>query len=478
MSYEIVIGLEIHAELKTKSKIFCGCKNEFGGQPNSNCCPVCLGMPGTLPVLNKQAVIYAIKAGLAMNCCISEFSKMDRKNYFYPDMPKAYQTSQYDMPLCRDGSVEIEIDNQLKKIGIERIHLEEDAGKLIHDPNGQGTLIDYNRAGVPLIEIVTCPDLRSPKEARILFENIKSILEYTEVSDCRMQEGSLRADVNLSVRPIGKKELGTRTEMKNINSFRAVERACEKEAKRQIELLEKGLKVIRETRRWDDIKQESFSMRDKEEATDYRFFPEPDLLPIVVDKPLIDNIKESIPELPHIRKKRYINQFGIPPYDAGVITANKKISDFFEEAIKVCSNYKLVSNWLMTELLRLINEKGKTVTSLLTGKKFGEIMAFYDKGEISQASARKVMEIVCEEGEEPRDIIQRLDLKVQRDENLVEEIVEKVLNENPKAVSDYQSGKTKSFGFLMGRTMAYLKGNGDPAQVKKILTEKIQSLPR
>ncbi|NLM75384.1 MAG: Asp-tRNA(Asn)/Glu-tRNA(Gln) amidotransferase subunit GatB [Clostridiaceae bacterium] len=476
MPYEIVIGLEIHAELNTKSKIFCGCKNEFGGEPNSNCCPVCLGMPGTLPVLNKEAVIYAIKAGLAMNCRISEVSKMDRKNYFYPDMPKAYQVSQYDIPLCYDGYVEIEADGQTKNIGIERIHLEEDAGKLMHDPNGQGTLIDYNRAGVPLIEIVTRPDIRSPKEARVLFENIKSILEYTGVCDCQMQEGSLRADVNLSVRPTGQETLGTRTEMKNLNSFRAVERACEAEAKRQIELLEKGLKVVQETRRWDDSKQESYPMREKEESLDYRFFPEPDLVPIVVDKTLIKNIKASIPELPGARKKRYINELEIPAYDANIITSDMKIADFFEEATKVCSNYKLVSNWLLTDLLRLVKEKGQDVMQKLTAQKFGELMVYYDKGEISQASAKKVLDIVSETGEEPGSLIERLELKVQRDENLVESIVKKVVQDNPKAVSDYKSGKTKAFGFLMGRVMAQLKGNGDPEQIKRLLTRELKSL--
>jgi aspartyl-tRNA(Asn)/glutamyl-tRNA(Gln) amidotransferase subunit B len=316
MEYDIVIGLEIHAELKTRSKIFCGCKNEFGGEPNTNCCPVCLGMPGTLPVLNKKALEYGIKAGLAMNCSISKFSKLDRKNFFYPDMPKAYQISQYDLPICTDGYVNIEVGEKIKKIGIERIHIEEDAGKLIHDPYGQGSLIDHNRCGVPLIEIVTRPDVRSPEEARILLETIKSILEYTGVSDCRMQEGSIRADVNLSIRPKGQQAFGTRTEMKNINSLRAVARAAEAEARRQAEILDKGGEVFQETRRWDDNKGESFTMRSKEEAMDYRYFPEPDLVPIVVEDSWLKEIRESIPELPQSRKERYIEELGIPPYDA------------------------------------------------------------------------------------------------------------------------------------------------------------------
>ncbi|MCX7773215.1 MAG: Asp-tRNA(Asn)/Glu-tRNA(Gln) amidotransferase subunit GatB, partial [Clostridia bacterium] len=308
MDYEIVIGLEIHSELKTKSKIFCGCRNEFGGEPNTQCCPVCLGMPGTLPVLNKTALEFAIKAGLAMNCSISRFSKLDRKNFFYPDMPKAYQISQYDLPICYDGYVDIEVNGESKRVGIERIHIEEDAGKLMHDPYGHGSLIDHNRCGVPLIEIVTRPDVRSPEEAKALLETIKSILEYTEVSDCRMQEGSLRADVNLSIRPRGQEKLGTRTEMKNLNSLRAVQRAAEAEAKRQEEVIESGGKIVQETRRWDDNKGESYSMRGKEEAMDYRYFPEPDLIPIVVDDAWLQCIKDSIPELPQSRKERYITQ--------------------------------------------------------------------------------------------------------------------------------------------------------------------------
>lgn len=474
MEYEVVIGLEIHAELKTKTKIFCGCKNKFGAEPNTNCCPVCLGMPGTLPVLNEKALEYAVKAGLAMNCNISGFSKMDRKNYFYPDTPKAYQVSQFDRPICYDGYVDIELEGKTKRIGIERIHLEEDAGKLLHDVFGQGSLIDHNRCGVPLIEIVTRPDIRSPEEARILFEDIKLILEYADISDCQMQEGSLRADVNLSVRPKGQNTLGTRTEMKNLNSFRAVQRACEAEAKRQINLLEKGMKVERETRRWDDVKGVSISMRSKEDALDYRFFPEPDLVPIVIDSSYIERIKNSIPELPFDRKQRYIDKYGIPPYDAKLITENKKVSDIFESASKVCGNPKLVSNWIMTDLLRLIKENGQSILdSALNGQNFGKMLLYFDKGEISQASARKIMEVIIETGEEPESIIDRLKLRVQRDENLVISIVKKTIQDNPQAIADYKAGKTKAFGFLMGRTMAALKGNGDPDQVRKLLMQEI-----
>lgn len=476
MEYDIIIGLEIHSELKTQSKVFCGCKNEFGGDPNTQCCPVCLGMPGTLPVLNKTALEYAIKAGLAMNCKISRFSKLDRKNFFYPDMPKAYQISQYDLPICYDGYVDIEVNGETKRIGIERIHIEEDAGKLVHDPYGQGTLIDYNRCGVPLIEIVTRPDIRSPEEARILFETIKSILEYTEVSDCRMQEGSIRADVNLSIRPKGTEAFGVRTEMKNLNSFRSVQRAAEAEAKRQAEVLRKGGVVIQETRRWDDNKGESFSMRGKEEAMDYRYFPEPDLVPIVVDDEWLESIKRSIPELPQSRRDRYINELGIPRYDANLITMNKRVADMFDAAVAVCGNAKMVSNWIMTDIMRRINDKGEAVLdSPLNGKRFGEILLFLEKGEITQASAKKVMDEVIETGAEPSEIIEKRGLKVQRDENLVLDAVRKVIQSNPQAFNDYVSGKEKAFGFLMGRVMGELKGKGDPAQVKEVLTRELQA---
>jgi aspartyl-tRNA(Asn)/glutamyl-tRNA(Gln) amidotransferase subunit B len=433
-------------------------------------------MPGTLPVLNKKALEYGIKAGLAMNCSISKFSKLDRKNFFYPDMPKAYQISQYDLPICTDGYVNIEVGEKIKKIGIERIHIEEDAGKLIHDPYGQGSLIDHNRCGVPLIEIVTRPDVRSPEEARILLETIKSILEYTGVSDCRMQEGSIRADVNLSIRPKGQQAFGTRTEMKNINSLRAVARAAEAEARRQAEILDKGGEVFQETRRWDDNKGESFTMRSKEEAMDYRYFPEPDLVPIVVQDSWLKEIKESIPELPQSRKERYIEELGIPPYDANLITMSKRVADIFETAAYECGNPKLASNWVMTDLLRRINEKGDSILdSALNGSNFGEILRYLEKGEITQASAKKVIDTVIETGENPRAIIEKLGLKIQRDESLIANCVKRAIEQNPHALSDYITGKEKAFGFLMGKVMADLRGKGDPAQVRMELTEELQS---
>ncbi|MBR4030890.1 MAG: Asp-tRNA(Asn)/Glu-tRNA(Gln) amidotransferase subunit GatB, partial [Clostridia bacterium] len=334
MAYETVIGLEIHAELATKSKIYCSCSTEFGGDPNTHTCPICTGMPGVLPVLNKKVVDYAIKAGLAMNCDITPYGKQDRKNYFYPDLPKAYQTSQYDLPVCVNGHLDIEVDGEVKRIGITRIHIEEDAGKLNHDQFGGNSLVDYNRCGVPLIEIVTEPDMRSPEEARLFLETVKSILEYTEVSDCKMQEGSLRCDVNLSVRPFGQKEFGTRTEMKNINSFRSAVRAMENERERQIDLLEYGEEVVQATRRWDDAAGKSYEMRSKEEAHDYRYFPEPDLVPIVIDEEWIERIKAELPELPAARKARYISDFELPAYDAWFITSSRKLADFFEATIK------------------------------------------------------------------------------------------------------------------------------------------------
>jgi aspartyl-tRNA(Asn)/glutamyl-tRNA(Gln) amidotransferase subunit B len=473
--YELVVGMEIHSELKTRTKIFCRCKNEFGGEPNTRCCPICLGMPGTLPSLNKKALEFAIKAGLAINCEILEFSKMDRKNYFYPDMPKAYQISQYDLPICRNGYVDIEIDDQMKRIGIERIHIEEDAGKLIHHPSGEGSLIDYNRCGVPLIEIVTCPDIRSAEEAKILLETIKSILEYTGVSDCRMQEGSLRADVNISMRPKGEKALGIRTEMKNINSIRAVFRAIKSEAKRQAQILDRGGTIKQETRRWDDIKGESFPMRSKEESMDYRYFPEPDIVPVVVNKSWIESIRADMPELALNRKHRYINELCIPEYDAGVITNDKRVADIFETASNICGNPKLVSNWIMTDLLRLVNEQGeKVLASGLDGIKLGEILVYLQNGEITTASAKRIMEEIVITGETPKQVIERLSLKVQRDGNVIITAVKKAIDQNQSAVEDFLTGKTKAFGFLMGKAMKNLDGKGDPSQVRNILYKELE----
>ena len=359
MKYETVIGLEIHAELATKTKIFCGCTTSFGGEENTHCCPGCLGLPGTLPVLNQKVVEYAVKAGLATNCTINRFSRFDRKNYFYPDLPKAYQVSQYYYPLCEKGHLEIKGTFGSKKVGITRIHIEEDAGKLLHDTEDGSTLVDYNRGGVPLIEIVSEPDMRSAEEARLYAEKIKTILEYTGVSDCRMQEGSLRFDVNLSVRPEGSSGFGTRTEIKNLNSFRALVNAIENESARQVKVLESGGEVVQETRKWDDVTGKNTSLRSKEEAHDYRYFPDPDLVPVVLDGEYIDRIKRELPELPDTRSKRYVEEWGLPEYDAGVITASLPLASFFEECVKEYGGEpKAVSNWVMGELMRMLNEKG------------------------------------------------------------------------------------------------------------------------
>lgn len=467
MNYEIVIGLEIHSELRTNSKVFCGCANEYGAEPNTRTCPVCLGMPGTLPVLNRLAVEYAAKAGLAMNCTIAGFSKMDRKNYFYPDMCKAYQISQFDLPFCRDGYVDIEVDGKRKRIGIERIHLEEDAGKLNHDPFAQGSLVDYNRCGVPLIEIVSRPDMRSPEEARLFMEAVKEILEFTGVSDCRMQEGSLRADVNLSLRPFDQEKLGTRSEMKNLNSLRAVQRSAVAEAERQEALLLAGKAIVQETRRWDDNKGESFSMRIKEEAMDYRYFPEPDLVPIVIDSEWLEKIRLSIPELPQARRLHYIQNMGIPFYDAGLLTGTIQISTLFERAAIVCGNPKAASNWIMGEILRRMKEQdGESLEPGIDGEQLGAIIRLVEQGDISQVSGKKLLEAILGTADDPLVLVKRMNLRIQRDEGVVASAVAQVIEKNPQALADYRAGKGKAIGFLMGQAIGLLKGKADPGQVK------------
>lgn len=474
MTYEIVMGLEVHAELSTKSKIYCGCSTEFGGEPNTHCCPICTGMPGVLPVLNKNVVEYAIKAGLAMNCTISRFSKQDRKNYFYPDLPKAYQVSQFDLPLCKNGYVEIEVGEVRKKIGITRIHIEEDAGKLMHDEWETGTLVDYNRCGVPLIEIVSEPDMRSPEEARAFAENVKAILEYLDVCDCKMQEGSLRADVNLSVRPVGSTTFGTRTEMKNLNSFRSIQRAAENEAQRQIREIEDGARIMQETRRWDDAKSYSYAMRSKEEAHDYRYFPEPDLVPVVVDDQWLDRIKASLPELPAARKNRYIADFGLPDYDAGLLTSSKLLADFFEDAVKESSNVKAVSNWIMGDMMRILKERELEADAVpFPGSYLAKLVSLIDNGTISGTIARKVFEKMFENGKEPGLIVREEGLEVVNDEGALTATVRKILDANPQSVADFKSGKEKAFGFLVGQAMREMKGKADPQTINRLLKEEL-----
>ena len=473
--YEVVIGLEVHSELSTKTKIFCSCPTEFGGEPNSHCCPICMAMPGALPVLNKKVVEYAIKAGLATNCKIAHTSKNDRKNYFYPDLPKSYQISQYDIPLCTDGYVEIETENGTKRIGLTRIHIEEDAGKLNHDEYSRGSLVDLNRAGVPLIEIVSEPDLRSAEEADIYLKKLKSILEYIEVSDCKMQEGSFRADVNVSVRKKGTKEFGTRTEMKNMNSFRSITRAIEYEAERQIEVLEQGGKIEQETLRWDEVSGKTFSMRDKEDAQDYRYFPDPDLAIIKISDEMIEKIKSELPEMPENRRERYIKEFNLPEYDSNILTSSKYISDLFENAVKICNNPKAVSNWIMTDITRILNEKEQEPNEIpFSAEQLGELVILIDKGTISSAIAKKVLEELFENPRNPEEIIKEKGWIQISDEGAIKEVVLKILEANPQSIVDFKAGKDRALGFLVGQAMKETKGKANPQMLNKMFLEELK----
>ncbi len=474
MKYETVIGLEVHAELKTNTKIYCGCKNEFGGEPNTHTCPICSGMPGTLPVLNKRVVDYAIKAGLAMNCSITKYGKQDRKNYFYPDLPKAYQISQFDLPLCQHGYIDILVEGQTRRIGITRIHIEEDAGKLVHDDYGNTSMADYNRCGVPLIEIVTEPDLRSPEEARVFLETLKSILEYTEVSDCKMQEGSLRCDVNLSLRPEGQEEYGTRCEMKNINSFRAAVRSMEYEQKRQAEVLDDGGVIDQETRRWDDVKGISTVMRTKEDAQDYRYFPEPDLLPIIVSDEWIEEIRKTIPELPEQRRSRYVEEYGLPEYDAFILTSSKKTADFFDQTVTLGAAPKTVSNWLMGDIAKLVNDHELEAGDIpFTPAHLAALIALIEKGAISNSAAKKVLNEMFNNPEEPEKIVDRLGLSQVSDEGAIMQMIQDVMAQNAQSVADYKAGKDKAMGYLVGQVMRVSRGKANPQVINKLLKEAL-----
>lgn len=470
--YEVVIGLEVHAELSTNTKIYCNCSTEFGADPNTHCCPICTGMPGTLPVLNEKVVEYAVKAGLATNCEISRFSKQDRKNYFYPDLPKAYQTSQYDLPLCEHGYLEFNVNDYKKRVGITRIHIEEDAGKLIHDAYTGATLVDMNRCAVPLIEIVSEPDIRSADEAVGYMQTLKSILEYLEVCDCKMQEGSLRCDVNLSVREKGSKEFGTRTETKNLNSFKSIKDSIEFETKRQIEELEKGGVIYQETRRFDDAKGIGYAMRTKEDANDYRYFPEPDLAPIVLSDEYIDNIKRNLPELPHIKKERYVNEYSLPEYDADILTSSKNVAKFFEESVKLCNNPKAVSNWLMVDFTKKLNDAEIDITeSKITPENLAHLIMLIDKGTISSKIAKKVFDEMFETGKDANKIVEDKGMVQMSDEGAIKEIVEKVVAANPKSIEDYKAGKDRALGFLVGQVMKETHGKANPGIVNKFLLE-------
>lgn len=474
--YEIVMGLEVHAELSTKTKIFCSCPTQFGGEPNTHTCPICMAMPGTLPVLNEKVVEYAVKAGLATNCEISRDSKNDRKNYFYPDLPKSYQISQFDKPLCEHGYIEIELENEeKKKIRLTRIHIEEDAGKLNHNEFGGGSLVDLNRAGVPLIEIVSEPDLRSSKEVEAYLRKLKSILEYIEVSDCKMQEGSLRADVNVSVRKKGATEFGIRTEMKNMNSFRSIVRAIEYEADRQIDILEEGGKIEQETLRWDDVSGKTFSMRDKEDAQDYRYFPDPDLVAIRLSEQYIENIRNSLPELPESRKARYMQEYALSEKESNLLTASKYLSNVFEEATEICKNAKAVANWLLSDIAKELNERELEPDQIpFTAEHLAKMIMLIEKGTISSAIGKKVIVELFEEPKDPEEIIKEKGWIQISDEGAIKEIVIKILEANSQSVADFKAGKDKALGFLVGQAMKETKGKANPQMLNKMFLEELK----
>ena len=471
MTWETVIGLETHVELATKTKIFCGCTTAFGGAPNTHCCPVCTGMPGTLPVLNRSVLDFAVKAGLALGCSITKYSKFDRKNYFYPDLPKAYQISQLYLPICRDGAVPISTG---KTIRIHEIHMEEDAGKLVHDPWIDQTRADYNRCGVPLIEIVTEPDFRTADEVIAYLEKLKETLQYLGVSDCKMQEGSLRCDVNLSVRPAGSKELGTRTEMKNLNSFKAIARAIDYEAKRQIELIEEGKRVVQETRRWDENKDATYAMRSKENAQDYRYFPEPDIPPIELTDEYLDGVRAAQPELAEEKRARYQAEYGLPEYDCKMITSDKALADLFETLVARGAAPKQGANWIMGEVLGALSTRAMEPKDMkLTADTLARLIALVAEGKLNRNTAVKVFEAVFDDNGDVDAYVKAHGLEQVSDAGLVEEVVGRVLAANPQSAADFRGGKEKAFGFLVGQTMRELKGKADPRVVNETLRKKL-----
>jgi aspartyl-tRNA(Asn)/glutamyl-tRNA(Gln) amidotransferase subunit B len=479
MDYEIVIGLEIHTELKTNSKIFCGCSTKFGSEQNTNVCPVCLGLPGVLPVINEKVVEFAVKAGLALNCEILPFSKFDRKNYYYPDLPKNFQTSQYDLPIAINGHLDIQVNGETKRINITRIHMEEDAGKLVHSgatiSSSDSALVDYNRTGVPLLEIVSEPDIRSAEEARAYLEKVKAILEYLDVSDCKMEEGSLRCDANISLRPQGQTALGTKAEIKNLNSFRSVQRGIEYEVLRQEEILDDGGRVIQETRTWDETKGITASMRSKEQAHDYRYLPEPDLVPIVVDPARVEEIRASLPELPDARKQRLMNDHGLSEYDAAIITASKAVADYFDQSVK--KNHgeaKAVANWLMGEVSKHLNSEGITILECpVSPKQLTELLALIEKGTISSKIAKTVFEEMWTSRKDAEVIVKEKGLVQISDSSEIIAIVEGVIAANPQSVADYKAGKDKAIGFLVGQIMKQTKGRANPDMVNTLLRERL-----
>ena len=471
-NYETVIGLEVHVELATKTKIFCGCSTAFGGDPNTHTCPVCTGMPGSLPVLNKKVLEYAVAVGLATNCNITKYCKFDRKNYFYPDNPQNYQISQLYLPICRDGKVEIATKDGTKFIGIHEIHMEEDAGKLIHDEWDDCSYVDYNRSGVPLIEIVSEPDMRSADEVIAYLEKLRMIIQYLGASDCKLQEGSMRADVNLSVREVGAKEFGTRTEMKNLNSFTAIRHAIEGETERQIDLIESGQKVVQETRRWDDNEGESYAMRSKEDAQDYRYFPDPDLVPISLSDEFLDEIRAKQPEFRTEKMARYKEEYGLPEYDIDIITNSKHMADIFEETVALGADPKKVSNYLMGETMRILKEKELDPEDIsFKPEALAKLIKLQESKAINGKIAKEVFEVLFSEDIDPEKYVEEKGLKTVNDEGALRKTVEEVIKNNPQSVDDYHNGKEKAIGFLMGQVMRAMQGKADPGTVNQMLKE-------
>ncbi len=472
VEYEVVIGLEVHVELATRSKMFCSCSARFGAEPNTQVCPVCLGLPGVLPVPNRRAVEYAIRAALALNCTIAGFNKFDRKNYHYPDLPKAYQISQYDQPLARGGHVVIHVDGRERRIGIRRLHMEEDTGKLLHEGVVGGSLVDFNRAGVPLIEIVSEPDIRSPEEARLYLQKLRTIMLYSGVSDVKMEEGSLRCDANISLRPAGSREYGTLVEIKNMNSFRSVQRALEYEVSRQTALLRAGERIVRETRHWDEGRGVTFSSRSKEEAHDYRYFPEPDLVPLEISAAWVEEIRASLPELPDARFRRYTEEFGLPAYDAGVLVEDLALAEFFDGAVAAGASPKAASNWVMTELQGFLNAEGKALAELpLTPRHLAGMLEIIDRGTISGKIAKEVFAEMCRTGKAPEQVVEEKGLVQITDEAALREVALRVLAENPGPVADYKGGKQAAIGFLVGQLMKATRGKANPQLANRLLRE-------
>lgn len=474
MKYEAVIGLEVHAQLQTNTKIFCGCETRFGEEANTRTCPVCIGMPGVLPVLNKKAVEFIAKTGLATHCTVSAYSRFARKNYFYPDLPKGYQISQYELPLCEHGYVEIVVDGSIKRIGITRIHLEEDAGKNLHQAESGASLVDLNRAGTPLMEIVSEPDIRTAEEASEYLKKLRSILRYIEVSDADMEKGNFRCDANVSIRPVGAKEFGTRAEIKNVNSFKFVQKAIEYELKRQAQILDEGGRVIQETRLFDSAKGVTFSMRSKEEAHDYRYFPEPDLVPIVVSKETVAEILKTIPELPDAKRERFVKEYGLPEHDADMLTQGRAIAAYYEETVKLSGQPKVVSNWMMGELSRLLNADAREIDACpITSEKFAGMVRMIEAGVISTKIAKTVFEEMYKTGKDAETVVKEQGLVQVSDTGAIEQVIAEVIKANPAQHADYKSGKDKLFGFFVGQVMKASKGKANPDMVNQLLKKKL-----